>query len=255
MTRVVVFDLEADSKSNGDNFRNTQVTVACAMVLDGAACMAAETREARRAAADAGQAFHWWRHVGSGPDGKGEPMAPLLALFDEADVIVAFNGLSYDFPLLLKHYGGKNRFARHLSHRLKCHDPFSRIKEATGRWPKLDGLLRANGLQTKSSSGLEAIKMWDSGRYDELHAYCADDVRLLAQLVMEPSLVFPDVGMMTEAVFGLRPAIAAAAAATASPKTAPGGHRKSARKSKSKSRSRSRSKSISPKVASIPLAV
>lgn len=210
---VVVFDLEADSKHTDNDFRYTQVTVACALTIDADAVAAARTPSERSAALATGVEFHWWRDEGSGHDGKADPFAPMLALFDAAEVIVAFNGLAYDFPLLRKHYGGRDQHARHLAHRFKCLDPFSAIKETTGRWPKLDALLAANGLQTKSSSGLEAIKMWNEGRREELLSYCTDDVRLLAQLVLQPALEYPGVGTLPEVLFGLRPAVLAARSA------------------------------------------
>ena len=220
---VVIFDLEADGKHKNNDFTYTQVTVACAMVLDAQACLKARTRAERRAVVANGKAFHWWRHEMSGPDKRGEPMAELLKLFDEATLIVAYNGLAYDFPLLLKHYAGKDRYKRFWSHRLKTHDPFSRIKEVVGHWPKLDDLLTANKLQTKSSTGLEAIQMWYDGRHDELLAYCTDDVRLLAELVMLPQLICPKAAVLPETVFGIRPALVGSTCPLGSPAPSPKG--------------------------------
>ena len=80
--------------------------------------------------------------------------------------------------------------------------------------PKLDALLAANGLPGKTSDGLEAIRMGERGDRDQLRAYCAEDVRLLAQLTLLPELRVPRVGTLSGAAVGLGALAAAAATAT-----------------------------------------
>jgi hypothetical protein len=174
-----------------------QVTVGCAIVVDNKYCEKTGM-DAAKLALDNGVAHHWWRDVAE----KGhDPFEEMLALFDAADAIVAFNGLEFDFPLLKRHYA--HNMARYMSHRIKCLDPFNRIRAATTRWPKLDTLLVANNLTSKSGDGKRAIRLWEESRRDELHAYCADDVRLLLQLAMLDTLHFPDVGTLPNHVGGI----------------------------------------------------
>jgi hypothetical protein len=205
---VLIFDLEADSSSRSDDFRWTQITVACALVLDANSCMADRIREhdgtQTYEAVENARYYRWWRDVSV--DGK-DPFHELLTLMDEATLIVAYNGLEYDFPLLKRHYAHNQ--ARYLSHRIKTLDPFANIKALTQRWPKLDNLLIANSLPAKIANGLQAIKMWDDQRRDELEEYCKADVVLLAKLVLHDKITAPGIGRLPNSVFGVASALAA----------------------------------------------
>ena len=48
-----------------------------------------------------------------------------------------------------------------------------------------------NNMTMKSASGLEAIRMADDGRFDELRDYCADDVHILNNLYRQQYLKHP----------------------------------------------------------------
>ena len=224
---VVVFDAESDvsfarcvGATRDAKMQHMQATVVCALVLDAALCASPDDADAAMATATA---RHWWRD----DDACGvNPFAPLLALFDDAAVIVAYNGLGFDFPLLRKHYGyGAAADERHAAHRLKCHDPMLRLSQIVNQMPKLNALLLANGLPTKLSDGLEAIDMWHAQERERLHAYCAEDVRLLAALTLLPTLRVPAVGTLSAEAIGLGAALAASAAAAAATAAAAGGAR------------------------------
>jgi hypothetical protein len=208
---VVVYDLEGDSKlrfGNGmerdDAFKYSQITVACALVLDADQCMS----DPQKALAE-GRTLHWWRDMSPLP-GQ-DPFDELLTLFDEASLIVAYNGLDYDFKMLLKHYSRKNdpKRLRYTNHRLKCLDMFANLRAALGKWPKLDALLMANGLASKTASGLEAITMWEEQRRDELLTYCEADVWLLAELSLKEHMIVPDVGRIPGAVYQIQASLTA----------------------------------------------
>ena len=183
---VVVFDAESDVSfakcagvSRTEKMDNMQATVICALVLDASLCKHPANPER---ALETAIAHHWWRDDNS----RGvNPFEPLLALFDAAEAIVAYNGIGFDFPLLRKHYTDAWRYA---AHRIKCHDPMLRIKHTYDVMPKLNDVLAANGLPSKTSDGLEAIRMWEQGRREELRSYCAEDVRLLALIVLQPEV-------------------------------------------------------------------
>tara|TARA_X000001036_G_C20651948_1_gene795404 strand:- start:1050 stop:1760 length:711 start_codon:yes stop_codon:yes gene_type:complete len=218
---VVVFDVETDSTfatcgaAPGDRehqFQCLQITIACSLELDAAACASAAPDEALARA----RARHWWRDVARPGE---DPFEDLLRSFDSALVIVAFNGLDFDFGVLKKHYHGDS--ARYLRHRCKCLDSFATIRACTGIWAKLDTLLKANKLITKSGDGLEAIVMWNAGRRDALRSYCAQDVTCLASLVLLEEIVVPGAGILPHRVFGVRAALAAATATKGRPPSSP----------------------------------
>lgn len=190
---VIFFDLESDCTFRncpGDDrsaqFSFMQVTCCCALSVESSQCLLPD--EADEVAAR-GAARVWWRDEAV----KGcDPFATLLAEFDRAELIVGYNALDFDFPLLRKHYGrGPGAEARYAAHRCKCLDPFARIRSALEFWPKLDALLEANGLPSKTGDGKEAVTLWELQKRDELQAYCAQDVALLARLCLRSRLRIP----------------------------------------------------------------
>jgi len=219
MPFVVFFDCESDctfqSAAGGNRaeaFTRMQATVVCAVVIDTEQC---EKGTDRSTALSFAKEKHWWRDEAE--SGKG-PFNELLKLFDEADCIVAFNGIDFDLPLLRKHYGSSKRgMKRYLDHRIKCHDPFVKIRTATDVWFKLDVLLRANGLPTKTGTGLEAIRMWENGEREKLKTYCAQDVRSLVALTLLERLEAPNVGSLPNHVHGITSALAGIKALRAVP--------------------------------------
>ena len=77
-------------------------------------------------------------------------------IFDGAEVIVGFNCLAFDFPLLQRFYTSKKRY---LAHRCKCLDIMTRVRDVTDDYYKLDKLLKDNELSTKTSNGNNAIRL------------------------------------------------------------------------------------------------
>ena len=206
---VVIFDVETDStfatcgvSDREGQYARMQITVACALILDAKMCL----RAAPSSVLKCGKEVAFWRDVAApGCD----PFEELLELFDRATLIVAYNGLDFDFGVLKKHY--RHNTARFLRHRCKCLDPFARIRSCTGLWLKLDSLLEANKLGKKSGDGIEAIRLWEANRRDELRAYCAQDCRALSELVLLKVLVVPGAGVVPNSVFGIRSSIVGAA--------------------------------------------
>jgi len=200
MPTVVVFDCESDSKPTRSGprgeleFRQVQCTVACALVLDTSTLSIDQARE-----------ITCWRDVA--PTKGANPFKELLDAFDSADVIVGYNSLDFDMPLLWKHYGTKAA-RRYLEHRIKSIDIFSRIRAVTSQWPKLDDLLAANKLGSKSGNGAHAITLWEEQRRDELQQYCMMDVRKTAELALLPRMRMGDAWVPNH-VYGPGPAIQA----------------------------------------------
>lgn len=181
----VVFDIETDCTVNsafGDDVRtkltHTEATVVCAFELNADLINAGEDMDSILSSATY---IVCWRDVDHGPG----PFEALFKAMDRASILTCYNGIEFDMPVLRKYYKRSlNGESRYLKHMLKFHDPFTRIREVTGQWPSLNSLLASNGLGSKSSNGLEAIKMWEEGRRDELEKYCKRDVEALSQLIL-----------------------------------------------------------------------
>ena len=205
---VVVWDIETQNKISdmpGDNreeqVRNLEVSCLSFLKIPSAAILAGP-EEALRAVEDAPMRTLW-----RDEDEKGVgPFYELLKAFDEAEVIVSYNGLGFDHPVMYKHCNPRRTEA----HLFKVHDAFARLRDHTGVWFKLDNLLKANGMETKTANGLLAIEWWAEGRRDELKAYCEQDVRALARMVCLPQLTLPRINTVSRNyVFGVASALAA----------------------------------------------
>ena len=200
---VVIFDCESDGRPrySFDNtrseseFRFVQCTCVCALIVP----------VAQLPKLDGAREITCWRDVATSPGGN--PFEPLLEAFDAASVIVGYNALEFDFPLLLKHYGNKQS-QRYLGHRIKCLDLFARLRMVSNHWPKLDDLLRSNGLATKVANGKEAIRMWQANERGALEEYCKADVSRTAELALLPALTY-GLSIMPEHVYGLMPMVRA----------------------------------------------
>ena len=205
MPTCVVFDCESDGlpprgARGALDFTHVQCTVACAIVLDLTHGASGVTQQDL----DQARRITCWRDVASE---KGvSPFKALFEAFDEASLIVGFNSLDFDMPLLYKHYRKAQR-RNYINHRLKSHDIFSRIRAVTGSWPSMNSLLNSAGLEAKSSDGAEAIKMWEEGRRVELEEYCMTDVLRTAQLSLVPELNMPAYeAPVPSHIYGLLPA-------------------------------------------------
>lgn len=206
MPTVVVFDCESDGKptrigQRGEqDFRHVQCTVACAMVLDTSRIL---LPEAARTTLVQAREITCWRDVV--PCKGASPFKNLLEAFDQADVIVGYNSLDFDLPLLWKYYGAKGS-RRYMEHRLKSLDIFSRLRAVSNQWPKLEQLLESNQLGSKSGDGAHAITLWEQNKRDELRKYCMQDVRLTAQLALLPRLRMGNLWIPAH-VYGVGPAV------------------------------------------------
>lgn len=95
----------------------------------------------------------------------------LVALLRDADLVVGFNILGFDYPVL-GHYT-KARLAS-----LPTLDLMADVQRALGHRLPLDALVTATLGARKSASGLAAIAWWQQGELGKLESYCRDDVRL-----------------------------------------------------------------------------
>ncbi len=103
------------------------------------------------------------------------------SLLEDADVVLSFNGVNFDLPIIEALYGRKLTIKGHL-------DLHQLIREALeGReGPKRGYSLQECATRTlgkgKSGNGKHAPDLSDQGRWAELFQYCLDDVILTREL-------------------------------------------------------------------------
>ena len=112
--------------------------------------------------------------------------------FDKAESLCAFNGVRFDLPFL--HQALLLSDQRVSAWLAKCSDILEacRLQYFGPRHTfGLNLLCIANKIMQKSSSGTHAIVMAQEGRWDDLNAYCHDDVSILCALYRKKHLKNP----------------------------------------------------------------
>ena len=201
---VVCFDLETKNKicDMPGRFRDDQVkqlSISCLCALKFPADLALKDPEE---ALKGAERLTYWAHK----DGE---IDSFLKLLDGAVVVGGFNLFGFDYPVLYKYYqrprgGGTQRYRQHT---YKTIDPFSRLRDTTTVWFKLDTLLKANGLQPKTADGLQAIAWWEQGELEKLEEYCMADVELCTELMLKPEIHLPDGDTVPSHIFSFQSTI------------------------------------------------
>ena len=112
-----------------------------------------------------------------------------LALLDAAPRLCAFNGIRFDIPFLHTAWGVPAE--RVEGWVLKTFDVYEACKLGLNATFSLNRLLSANGLESKSGSGLHAITLAHSRQWDALGAYCMQDTRLTYLATLQDSIALP----------------------------------------------------------------
>ena len=184
-----------------------QPTVVCALTLPSDIIRSGSSAETVFAQA---RYYDFWRDVAVD---ESNPFIGLLNLFDHADLIVGYNALGFDFPLLKRFYhrksGTNHPTRRYTAHRAKTLDIFNRVRDVTGEYFKLDTLLQRNNLAQKTGDGKQAVVMWEKGLRQELCDYCMSDVVLTAKLALLPSIQVDQHRSIGAPCVGLRAALSA----------------------------------------------
>ncbi len=96
-------------------------------------------------------------------------------LLERASIVIGFNIVSFDLPVLQAYYPGKVT-------QFKTFDIIDDVKERIGRRLSLNDLVWGTLGKQKSGHGLQAIEFYRQGKMDELKRYCGDDVTLTKEL-------------------------------------------------------------------------
>ena len=99
----------------------------------------------------------------------------LQNLLIDASLIVGFNHISFDMPVLQPYLTIDVK-------KLPCLDIMVSLQEIIGHRVGLDSVATATLGIGKSGSGLDAIKYYNEGRWDELKAYCLMDVKVTKEV-------------------------------------------------------------------------
>lgn len=102
-------------------------------------------------------------------------LAQLYPLLEQASLIIGFNIISFDLPVLQAYYPGNLAD-------FKTFDILDDVRIRLGRRLGLNDLVSSTLGKKKSGHGLAAIELYKEGKMDELKKYCLDDVDLTRQL-------------------------------------------------------------------------
>lgn len=121
--------------------------------------------------------------------GRNALLRMLILDFDEAQYLCAFNGIRFDLPFLKRALDIPSEIVT--AWVLKTVDLLEYCRLSGLPWCSLDEICKANGLATKTSSGLHAIQMAIDCNWTDLESYCAHDVFMLCSLYRHASLIHP----------------------------------------------------------------
>ena len=134
--------------------------------------------------ASTGREEHALRMLGVPPAELAANTALILATLDGARCLIGYNLLQFDLECLRRALPGVSE-ERFLSWILKGVDPLVPARAMADAGCRMQAMLRLNGFADgKLADGLEAVRMAEEGRWDELLAYCLEDARLVLRLVM-----------------------------------------------------------------------
>jgi hypothetical protein len=113
-----------------------------------------------------------------------------LCELDDAPVLAAYNGISFDIPFIATAFRVQPERVMHWV--LKSLDVFETCKRAAGRTFGLNLLLDLNGFQSKTGSGGDAVIQARMGEWDKLAAYCLDDAKLTQLVSTKTRIALPE---------------------------------------------------------------
>ena len=103
-----------------------------------------------------------------------------LRVLDEAPSLCSFNGVRFDIPFIAAQFNVCPQ--RQGQWVLKTLDLFEVCKLCFGSSCSLKNLLQANGMEQKSSHGLQAIEWAKQGNWKDVEDYCMKDAMLTHEI-------------------------------------------------------------------------
>ena len=91
--------------------------------------------------------------------------------FENADLIVTYNGKHFDLPCLQPHAPLDLSAIKHV-------DLFEKMNKVTGKKLPLNGIAQSTLGIAKSGHGLDAIAWWNAGEIQKIIDYCIQDVKV-----------------------------------------------------------------------------
>lgn len=100
-----------------------------------------------------------------------EELPKLWPILERADMLIGYNSDHFDIPIVNKYYSGDLTAIRSL-------DLLKEIKNVLGRRLKLQSVAEATLGRGKTADGMQAVRWWKEGKYDEVKKYCIEDVKV-----------------------------------------------------------------------------
>lgn len=107
-----------------------------------------------------------------------EQVADLVAELKAADLVVGFNLIGFDYPVLSGYLGEDFRRT------LPTLDLFESVRDTVGERIGLSRLAADTFGAEKSADGLQSLEWYRQGRLDLIEGYCRRDVELLRDLYL-----------------------------------------------------------------------
>ena len=104
-----------------------------------------------------------------------EDIGRLIDLLLEADLVVGYNILGFDYEVLRAYTDRDLRL-------LPTVDLMRDLEARLGFRPKLDSVVQPTLGVGKTADGLQALEWWRRGEIDKIVSYCRDDVRVTRDL-------------------------------------------------------------------------
>ena len=99
----------------------------------------------------------------------------LWPILEKADLLIGYNSLGFDVPVLNHFYSGDLTKIKNL-------DLLDEIKKSLGYRVKLDAVAEATLGRKKIGHGLEAMNWWKQGLKDKVKEYCLEDVKITKEI-------------------------------------------------------------------------
>ncbi|HBD02498.1 MAG: DEAD/DEAH box helicase domain protein [Microgenomates group bacterium GW2011_GWC1_46_16] len=101
--------------------------------------------------------------------------SPFWRRLEQADLVVGFNTIAFDYPTLKPYYGGD--FSQFPSL-----DIMVELEKHLGHRVGLDAVAKETLGMQKSGHGLDAITYYHEGEWEKLEKYCLQDVKVTKEL-------------------------------------------------------------------------